>query len=101
MKNIQQDFNMFAQMAEIMENLSACKYEKSAFDIMGMCTKHPEKCLLPKVTENMTKNMFVLIGKMTSLAEVLQDFPDPDPAQYEEQMKELGSTGGTWTRVLF
>merc|ERR1719329_162500 len=92
---------MFAQMAEIMENLSKCHFEESAFDIMTLCTKEPSACLLPKVTENLTKNMFVLIGKMTSLAETLQGYPSKETDVYEEQMRELGSTGGTWARVMF
>jgi hypothetical protein len=101
MMDIQKDFNMFAEMAQIMENLSKCHFEESAFDIMTLCTKEPTACLLPKVTENLTKNMFVLIGKMTSLAETLQGFPSKEVDQYEEQMRELGSTGGTWARVMF
>ena len=101
MMDIQKDFNMFAEMAQIMENLSKCHFEESAFDIMTLCTKDPSACLLPKVTENLTKNMFVLIGKMTSLAETLQGFPSKEVDQYEEQMRELGSTGGTWARVMF
>mgnify|MGYP001237506377 CR=1 FL=1 len=82
--DFQKDFNMFAQMAEIMENLSKCHFEESMFDIMSMCSKEPEKCLLPKVTENLTKNMFVLIGKMTSMAETLQGFPSDEGETYEE-----------------
>merc|ERR1711935_1221373 len=58
MTDIQKDFNMFAQMAEIMENLSKCHFEESAFDIMTLCSKEPAACMLPKVTENLTKNMF-------------------------------------------
>ena len=99
--DVQKDFNMFAQMAEIMENLSKCHFEESAFDIMTLCSKEPKACMLPKVTENLTKNMFVLIGKMTSLAETLQGYPSKETDQYEEQMRELGSTGGTWARVMF
>merc|ERR1712017_56872 len=30
--DIQKDFNMFAQMAEIMENLSVCHFEQPSFD---------------------------------------------------------------------
>lgn len=100
MTDIQKDFNMFAQMAEIMENLATCRFEAPLFDVLGQCTKNPLDCALPKVTENVTKNMFVLIGKMTSLAETLQGFPSKNADTYEEQMRELGSTGGTWGRVV-
>lgn len=92
---------MFAQMAEIMENLSVCHYEKPAFDIMGLCTKDKNACKLQTITQNMSKDMFVLIGKMTSLAEVMQDFPAKDRLDFGEQMRELGGTAGAWTRVMF
>ena len=45
--------------------------------------------------------MFVLIGKMTALAEIMQDFPAKDRMDFNEQMQELGSTGGAWARVIF
>lgn len=99
--DIQKDVNMFSQMAEIMENLSVCHFEQPAFDILSLCTKDAKACDLGTITQNMSKDMFVLIGKMTSLAEIMQGFPAKDRYDFEEQMKELGSTGGTWARVMF
>ena len=99
--NIQEDMNIFAKMAEVMENLSTCHFEQSAFDIMQLCTKDPLACNMQTLTQNLSKDMFVLVGKMTSLAEVMQDFPSKDRYDFEEQMSELGSTGGTWARVMF
>ena len=99
--DIQKDMNMFAQMAEVMENLSVCHFEQSAIDLMTLCTKTPAACSMASLTQNMSKDMFVLIGKMTSLAEVMEDFPSKDRYDFGEQMRELGSTGGTWARVMF
>jgi hypothetical protein len=45
--------------------------------------------------------MFVLIGKVTSLAETFKGFPASDPDAFKEQMKELGQDGGTFIRVIF
>ena len=101
MVDIQKDMNMFTQMAEIMENLSVCHFEQSAFDIMSLCTKDFKACDMGTITQNMSKDMFVLIGKMTSLAEIMQGFPSKDKYEFEEQMRELGGTGGTWARVMF
>merc|ERR1712072_1379078 len=88
-------------MAEIMENLSVCHFEQPAFDVLSMCTKDFTACDISTITQNMSKDMFVLIGKMTSLAEIMQGFPSADKYDFAEQMKELGSTGGTWARVMF
>ena len=69
--NVEEDFNLFGDGAEIMENLSKCKFEGPAFDIIHMCTANPEACVMKTLMDNLTKNMFVLVGKFTSLAETL------------------------------
>ena len=69
--NVEKDFNLFADGAEIMENLSACKFEAPAFDLMHMCNANPANCDMKHLMDNLTKNMFVLVGKFTSLAETL------------------------------
>ena len=82
--DIQKDMNVFTSMAEVMENLSVCHFEQSAFDLMSLCTKDAKACSMATLSQNMSKDMFVLIGKMTSLAEVLQDFPSKDREDFEE-----------------
>ena len=105
MKHVQEDLNLFAEGAEIMSDLSACKFEQSIFDIMSMCKEKDEdgkkKCDMAHMTENLSKNMFVLMGKMTGMAETMNDFPAEDPEEYQEQMKELGTDAGTFLRVLY
>lgn len=49
----------------------------------------------------MSKNMFVLIGKMTSMAENLEGFPANENEKFKGQMHEFGQDAGTFTRVLF
>ena len=66
---------MFAKGAEILEKLSICHFEESFIDILTFCTSDANKCAPQKLAENMSKNMFVLIGKMTSMAENLEGFP--------------------------
>ena len=63
------DVKEFQTFAAVFENLSGCHFEESAFDIFTMCTKSPGDCMFNKLLENLTKNMFVLVGKVTSLAE--------------------------------
>ena len=68
---------------------------------MSMCSKEPEECKVDKIIENLTKNMFVLMGKVTSMAESLKDFPATEDGEFKEQMREFGSDFGTFMRVLF
>ena len=102
---IHDDLNLFAEGAEIMSDLSNCKFEQSVFDIMAMCKEVDEdnvsKCAMSHMTENLTKNMFVLMGKLTGMAETMKDFPAEDPEEYHEQMRELGTDAGTFLRVLY
>ena len=88
-------------MAEIMENLSICRFEESPIDLMTFCTVDTTRCAPQKLSENMSKNMFVLIGKMTSMAENLEGFPAKENEKFKDQMHEFGQDAGTFTRVLF
>ena len=45
--------------------------------------------------------MFLLIGKMTSMAESLENFPNPDNEKFEEQTVEIGTLLGTLVRVTY
>ena len=51
---------------------------------MTMCSDEPDKCAMNKLMENVTKNMFVLMGKATSMAESLKDFPAEDKRDFKE-----------------
>ena len=99
--DINRDMKEFQTFASVFENLSQCHFEESAFDIFTMCTHNPGDCMFNKLLENLTKNMFVLVGKVTSLAETFQGFPAKDGEGFKEQMKELGQDAGTWVRVIF
>ena len=95
------DFNLFAQGAEVMENLSSCHFEESVFDIMQECNEDEELCTIGAITQNLSKDMFILMGKMTSIAETVQGFPADDQGDFKEQMREFGSDAGTALRVIF
>ena len=49
-----------------------------------MCSRDPDACAMNKLIENLTKNMFVLMGKVTSLAESLKDFPATENDDFKE-----------------
>ena len=84
-----------------MENLSTCHFEQSVFDIMQECNDNEESCKIDAITQNLTKDMFVLMGKVTSMAETVKDFPADDNGDFKEQMREFGSDAGTFLRVIF
>ena len=99
--NIEEDFNLFADGAEIMENLAKCHFEGPAFDLLHMCNENKDNCSINKLIENLTKNAFVLVGKATSMAESAKGFPASDNNEFKEQMMEFGDDFGTFGRTLF
>jgi len=68
---------------------------------MQICNEGNATCSFGKLSENLTKNMFVLMGKFTSMAETFKDFPAPETEDFKEQMREFGSDCGTLIRVVF
>ena len=102
LKNIQSDLNMFGEMAEVAADLSECHFEQPFFDLWTLCKEDKDACAMPAITENLTKNMFVIIGKLTQMGETFTEMKTTeDPAEYNEQMKEVGNICGTMLRDIF
>ena len=101
MKNIKSDLNLFGEFAQVAGDLSACHFESTGKDIWDMCKQNEELCSMETITQNITKSLFVLMGKLTGLAETLKSFPAEEEDEYREQMRELGSDAGTFLRVIF
>ena len=102
LKNMKSDMNLFGQTAEVAADLSECHFEQSFFDLWTMCTTDKEACAMPKLTENLTKNMFVFVGKLTQMGETLTEMKGvTDQAEHNEQMREMGSDCGTILRDMF
>ena len=99
--NIQADFNIFADGTEIYENFGKCRLEGPTFDIIELCAKDATACAPTQLLENLTKNMFVLVGKITSMAETFKGFPAVGRDDFKEQMSEVGDDFGTFLRVIF
>ena len=99
--NAQEGFNVFAEGAEIFENIAKCRMEGPLFDIIHLCATEKDACLPSTIGENVTKNMFVLVGKCTSMTETFKGFPAKDKEAFKDQMSQVGDDFGTLLRVLF
>ena len=100
-KNLKDDMSLFGEAAEVAADLSSCHFEQSFFSIWGMCKEDKEACAIPKLTENLTKNMFVIVGKMTQMAETMTEMKDADNAEFNELMRGVGGDCGTMVRDVF
>ena len=82
--NFSHDFALATSGMQIGEDIMACHFEKSGYDLMTFCSADDTKCSMSKLMENLSKNMFVIMGKMTSMAEVMKDFPAVDKRDFKE-----------------
>ena len=99
--DVKKDFNLFAEAAEVMENLSQCHFEGPAIELLNFCTKVEDACKMGTLFDNLSKGAILLIGKITSAAEVFKDMPAKDAASEREIMMQLGDDVGTLIRTLF
>ena len=82
--NFNNDFALATNGMQIMEDIMACHFEKSPYDLMTFCSEDSTRCTMSKMLENLSKNMFVIMGKMTSMAETMKDFPATDKRDFKE-----------------
>ena len=68
-------FNVFNEAMEVYNNFQECSVQQSINDLMSFCHVHPENCSGEAIFDNMTKNMFVLMGQVTSLTTIANEFP--------------------------
>merc|ERR1719326_827400 len=79
--DVEKDINIISDGAEIIQDLAGCKFEGPAIDIMDFCADNKDNCNMKTLMDNLTKNMFVLVGKITSIAELFgNEDGDPDSA---------------------
>ena len=105
-KNLKNDLNLFGEGAEVISDLASCHFEQPFFDIWAMCHEGEGEeagaaCALPKLTENLTKNMFVMVGKLTQMGEAFTEMKDADDAEYAELWRGVGTDAGTMLRDMF
>lgn len=92
--------NIFGQGMEVFNSIQSCSIQQSFDDIVTFCDKHSESCNGQALMDNLTKNMFVLMGKITEATTILQDFPAKTAAELFLQTSSLGNIIGTILRVV-
>ena len=98
--NIQEDFNLFHEIAEVMKGLADCHFEKSVFEILASCNKMEGGCNVATISNKASENLFILVGKMTQLSETIKGYPSKDLDTFKDQNHELGADLGLVLRLL-
>ena len=93
-------FNIFSEGMEVYNSVQSCSIQASFTDISTFCTVHPNSCTSASLMENVTKNMFVLMGKFTEITSIVQEFPAETATDLYTQTSNLGNILGTTLRLL-
>ena len=96
--------NMFAlvgQLTEIYQDVQVCHFQDPTMDLMAYCKASEGACGLGTVAANMQKQMFAVMGKLTSMGQIFAGLADiDDPAEMRMQLKQVGDGCGVIVRDL-
>ena len=115
-------FTALGDILQLLANLDLCDLRKPYRDLRNFCKTDPiqeakdtdkdsdvpdfddldqnkEKCSFSTVLENFSKNAFVLMGKGSSLAQTIKEFPSENPDQLMVQAMTIGEDIGTFLKV--
>mmetsp|Transcript_3664 Transcript_3664/g.2385 ORF Transcript_3664/g.2385 Transcript_3664/m.2385 type:complete len:155 (+) Transcript_3664:274-738(+) len=117
-------FSVMGKAAKVFANLNACSFRQPYRDIAEYCHSMDEEtaeevvkalkaaneieiddiaesslCSFGSMMDNVTKNMFVLMGKFSSMAELMKVFPAESDDELHMQTLELGEDLGTFMKT--
>lgn len=96
-------FQALPQILQIITSFSECNMSNPIMEKMMHCfnAQVPEpSCEFGHVTENISKNMFVIMGKFTDITTLISTFPATQETEFLEQCQQIGLDFGTILRVL-
>ena len=94
-------FNFISEGMQVFGNLeTSCSVEASFEDLYDFCESNKNNCSSTTILSNLTSNMFVLIGKLTEVSDVLKSFPAPTSDDLYTQTSIIGNDIGTTFRVV-
>ena len=93
-------FGIFNEAMSVYNNFQECSVQQSINDIVTFCNTHPQNCNGSALIDNLTQNMFVLMGQATQLSTVMNGFPAETAEELYTQTETLGNTLGTVVRVV-
>lgn len=96
-------FQALPQILQIMTSFTECNMTNPIMDKMIRCyysTTPDPTCEFSHITENISKNMFVVMGKFTDISTILGTFPASEEKEFLDQCRQIGLDFGTMLRVL-
>lgn len=100
---INQDFSnikdLLPDAMEIVENLKKCATSKDT--IYSFCMEDMNRCTPMTLQQNVQKNLFVIMSKVTDLQKLVKDFPAADSEELYQQTYQAGTDVGSIVKVVF
>lgn len=94
-------FNFISEGMQVFGNLeTSCSLEGSVEDLWDFCDDNADHCTGASILSNLTSNMFVLIGKLTEVSEVIKSFPAATSDDLYTQTNTIGNDIGTTLRII-
>jgi hypothetical protein len=90
---------MLSDIMEIGMNLSQCSFD-GFVKVFDYCFEDAENCGPNKLMANIQKNMFVIMGKFTDVANIIKEFPPVHAAELHDEIYAIGEDLGTLARVI-
>ena len=120
-------FSIMGKAANVFSNLNACNFRQPYRDIGEFCHSEDDEveqvvkklkastkkdieiddieveennlCTMGDMLDNITKNMFALMGKFSSFAELMKEFPAESDDELKMQTLEMGEDFGTFMKT--
>ena len=117
-------FSVMGKAAKVFANLNSCSFRQPYRDISEYCHSMDQEtadevvralkavneieieeleesslCTFGSMMDNVTKNMFVLMGKFSSMAELMKVFPAESDDELHMQTLEMGEDFGTFMKT--
>ena len=81
--DLTKDMHLFGAASQIASDMVKCNFQEPLVDLYHWCFSGDGECGVSLLSENLSTNMFVLMGKATSMAETFKDFPTDDTEDFK------------------
>jgi hypothetical protein len=90
---------LFPDILVVVHALETCNVEKFK-PVIEFCYADSSRCAPAQLMANIQKNMFVLMGKLTDLGQIVRTYPPTDATAMYDQTYQIADDLGSLLRVV-
>ncbi|CDW83775.1 UNKNOWN [Stylonychia lemnae] len=92
-------FDLVRDFMAVTANIDECGLEKSIIEVEKFCLKND--CSPPTIFGGLAAKAFQIFDKLTTIADMLQEFPGDDAQEVFDQGQSIGKALGSMIRIIF